>query len=318
MKFLLSILLLTPLVARAAAPVVTNIANFPSVSVAYTNYVGVAIVTNQISVGTDQDWASILLQIRDGFTNHFGGAQYSSLGAWDTNHGGLNIVAEGDGVVSPGLIFNGQISTNTGNEPMIEFSGSEVFPGGDASMNKTLFGFDNDFAHLVNGGRWMLQCFESHGTYSGGYPDSVGYIGINAIVPDANLHVVNSATVNDDRPKTNVVSIFEGRSDQIGDLAQWKLTGGPTLSSIPKSGGFASFSTDSAIAISTTGWTNTFGKNAVVRFDGTAMTYTVYNNAGTPIYTNTVALGHSTELLQASGKIIITAGTGVSGVASPF
>jgi hypothetical protein len=51
MKFLSGVLLLLAVSAQAAAPVVTNIANFPSVSVAYTNYVAEAKFTNGVSIG---------------------------------------------------------------------------------------------------------------------------------------------------------------------------------------------------------------------------------------------------------------------------
>lgn len=87
---------------------------------------------------------------------------------------------------------------------------------------------------------------------------------------------------------------------------------------ISASTGFKSLAADATVSIASTGWTNSFGKAAVVRFDGTAMTYTVYDNAGTSLYTNAVSVGHSTELLQTGAKLIITAGTGVSGRASPF
>jgi hypothetical protein len=43
--------------ARAASPVITNIANFPSVSVAYTNYVSELITTNGITLGGQRNTA---------------------------------------------------------------------------------------------------------------------------------------------------------------------------------------------------------------------------------------------------------------------
>jgi hypothetical protein len=85
-------------------------------------------------------------------------------------------------------------------------------------------------------------------------------------------------------------------------------------------GGFSSQAPDAAVTIASTGWTNTFGKNAVVYMDSAAgITFTVYNNAVTPIYTNsTTATGVSTVLLQPSGRVIITAGTLGVGRATPF
>jgi len=81
--------------------------------------------------------------------------------------------------------------------------------------------------------------------------------------------------------------------------------------------GFASTDTTAAVNIAATGWTNTFGKNAVVYFDGVGVTATVYNNAGTAIYTNATSLGGGSILLQPSGKVILS-GTSVVGRAAPF
>lgn len=82
--------------------------------------------------------------------------------------------------------------------------------------------------------------------------------------------------------------------------------------------GIASTVPTAAVTIAATGWTNTFAKNATVYFDGTAVTATVYNNAGTAIYTNAVAItGMGTVNLQPSGKVILS-GTGVTGRATVF
>lgn len=83
--------------------------------------------------------------------------------------------------------------------------------------------------------------------------------------------------------------------------------------------GFASGASDSAVTIAATGWTNTFGKNAVVYTTGTNVTYTVYNGAGTAIYTNLTTTGvlDTSVLLQPDGKVIIS-GTAVFGRATPF
>jgi hypothetical protein len=83
--------------------------------------------------------------------------------------------------------------------------------------------------------------------------------------------------------------------------------------------GFSSAATDAAVTISATGWTNTFSKNAVVYMTGTNVTYTVFNNAGTAIYTNLTTSGvlDTSILLQPSGKVIAS-GTAVFGRATPF
>jgi hypothetical protein len=83
-------------------------------------------------------------------------------------------------------------------------------------------------------------------------------------------------------------------------------------------GGFASTDTTAAVSIAATGWTNTTTKSATVDFDGTTMTWTVYNSAGTAIYTNATAhTGAMSRVIQPSGKIIIT-GTDVVGRAAPL
>ncbi|PYJ07330.1 MAG: hypothetical protein DMF06_16005 [Verrucomicrobia bacterium] len=103
-----------------------------------------------------------------------------------------------------------------------------------------------------------------------------------------------------------------------------RTNNGTTVFSVAASGlassvaGFKSTDTTAAVNIATTGWTNTFGKNAVVYYDGTAVTAIVKNNAGTAVYTNAAALtGMSSILLQPSGAVILS-GTGVKGRATPF
>lgn len=73
------------------------------------------------------------------------------------------------------------------------------------------------------------------------------------------------------------------------------------------------------MAITATGWTNSFSKEAEVWFVGTNVTYTIANNAGTSIRTNITGTGVDTLhlLLQTGGKMIVTIGT-VVGSANPF
>lgn len=100
-----------------------------------------------------------------------------------------------------------------------------------------------------------------------------------------------------------------------GTTATWITYGGISAST----NGIATGPTDAAVTIAATGWTNTFGKNAVVYLTGTNVTYTVYNNAGTAIYTNLTTSGvmDTSILLQPSGKVIAS-GTAVFGRATPF
>lgn len=103
----------------------------------------------------------------------------------------------------------------------------------------------------------------------------------------------------------------------------WETSAGGVLASVQIDGlvstvaGLSSSVSTTPIAITATGVTNTFGKLAQALFDGVGLTFTVYNGAGTPIYTNTAALAGGCAILQANGKIIIT-GTGAVGTLSPL
>ncbi len=108
--------------------------------------------------------------------------------------------------------------------------------------------------------------------------------------------------------------IFKGRNNNGSTVMQISSVG--LVSANP---GFSSLATDAAVAISATGWTNSFGKLAVIAWRGTAASATIYNNSGTATSTNTTVVGQTgTIILQASGKFIITAGTAISGVANPL
>lgn len=134
--------------------------------------------------------------------------------------------------------------------------------------------------------------------------------GINTETPAANLEIVNSY-VGQSYPIQNWKKRVSNVETTMGSMSVAGL--------MTTAGGFGSSATDSATPIAATGWTNTFDKNAVVYVNGTAATYTIANNAGTLVRTNSVAAGAtSTAILQPNGKLIITAGTGISGSAVPF
>jgi hypothetical protein len=86
--------------------------------------------------------------------------------------------------------------------------------------------------------------------------------------------------------------------------------------SVPSS--VASTDTTAAVSIAATGWTNTFGKNATVFADGTNITFKVFNNAGTAVYTNTAAHTGALSIPLQSGGAVIISGTGVHGQATAF
>ena len=90
-------------------------------------------------------------------------------------------------------------------------------------------------------------------------------------------------------------------------------------SAITSTNGVASYSLVAPVVINSTGWTNIWPtNNAIVYFDGTAMTFTNKNSAGTQLYTNALAhTGAMSVILQPNGAVMI-GGTGVKGIATPF
>jgi hypothetical protein len=82
--------------------------------------------------------------------------------------------------------------------------------------------------------------------------------------------------------------------------------------------GVASFSQTAPVNIAATGWTNIWStNNAVVYFDGTAVTMNIVKADGTGVYTNATALGNGQAHLH-PGWWLILSGTGVTGRAVPF
>ncbi len=113
-------------------------------------------------------------------------------------------------------------------------------------------------------------------------------------------------------------------TNSISSLGTLAVTGASTLSgavtatSIVSTNGFSSLDSTAAAAIAATGYTNTLGKICRVFFNGTAMTYTMFDSAGSSYYTNAVALtGSEMVILQASEAVTIS-GTGVAGVRKPL
>jgi hypothetical protein len=82
--------------------------------------------------------------------------------------------------------------------------------------------------------------------------------------------------------------------------------------------GVSSLDTTAAVDIAATGYTNTLGKLCRVFFNGTAVTYTMFDSAGSAYYTNAVAFtGSGMILLQASEAVTIS-GTSVTGRRKPL
>ncbi len=105
---------------------------------------------------------------------------------------------------------------------------------------------------------------------------------------------------------TNVVIIGSGASVGATGANKVIIGGDMTLQSTA----FSSLATDAAVAISATGWTNSYGKDAFAWAQGTNVTYVIYNNAGTAVRTNTLVAGtHILIPLQSLGKFIVTAGS---------
>jgi hypothetical protein len=91
--------------------------------------------------------------------------------------------------------------------------------------------------------------------------------------------------------------------------------------SLTVTNGVASFASAASIAITATGWTNSYTVNAVVDFHATLadLNWYIKNSAGTGVYTNTTGLAaHATAILQPGGALVITAGTSPAGTARQF
>ncbi len=121
----------------------------------------------------------------------------------------------------------------------------------------------------------------------------------------------------------NGVLVLDSRNTGY-DLIAGRTNNGTRVFTVASSGlttaaaGFKSTAIDAAVHGTSAGWTNTFGKAAVIRFDGSALIYNVFNNALTSIYTNTVAVGHDETIIQSTGKILFTSGSVSQWVAAPF
>lgn len=116
---------------------------------------------------------------------------------------------------------------------------------------------------------------------------------------------------------SGVFQINNGGVNAYRDLKLRNLTAvsGGSITSVD---GFSSTSTTAAVDGGTGGYTNAMGKVAVCEIDGIGLTYTIYNNAGTAMYTNPATVIHAEVLLQNGGKVLVTAGTGVTTRARPF
>lgn len=424
MRFLFALLLALPLAARAAAPVATNIANFPSVSVHYTNYLAEGIVTNGLTLGGVRmtNWPSggiagtviatgtpvvgDLLSASDtsgtngvwasrSFTNTAPGTASAASGVtnlvlppgflvaggtpgYNAGTNGLVVFPDGTGLwnIDPydPARYNSDAIIFTANMTNTDFS---LSPGGFGfntwafdSGSSLIVGTNNGYAFSVAATLWLKRPFNEspidfsggsfpntdYGIYGTGLSESHGIaasvgnaggssgvgvgvlglargqssisIGTAGISKIGATNVIGgyfstySANQNLD-PSVSAVILANNRDSGLPLIVCLTNSSSQVFAVAPSglttaNAGFSSTATDSLAVIAATGWTNSFGKNAVVRFDGTAMTYVVYNNAGTAQYTNAVSVGHATELLQTGGKLIITAGTGVSGTASPF
>lgn len=102
----------------------------------------------------------------------------------------------------------------------------------------------------------------------------------------------------------------------------WNFASNGTFSgSITATNGVASYASAATIAITATGWTNSYTVNAVVDFHASIadLQWYIKNSAGTGVYTNVTGLAaHATAILQPGGALVITAGTTPAGTARQF
>jgi len=240
-------------------------------------------------------------------TNAFG---WIGQGDYDTSstNGSLVFYGERNAPGGSPISFLGAWADVAYDDPVIGFNA--FTPSADALAQKTMFGFYND-GKIAQNGRYAVQIYESHGTFAGGYPDQVAFLGVNTVSPVSPLHVINPPNTNGDDPKTNVVATIEGRADQTGDLAQWKLTGGPVLASVSKDGTIIApafvMSGSSVKTDTTSGHTGTF--QAYDNDDAQYRTFATLLNGNTPSLTIAPPTG-GTVTLQG----LLKAADGTSGI----
>ena len=119
--------------------------------------------------------------------------------------------------------------------------------------------------------------------------------------------IAQSASASD-----SLGTVTEGNTTVNGSLnVSGNANAGGTITAF----GVGSLATNTA-AIASTGWTNTTSVNMEADVVATAATYTVYNAAGTPVFTNMAFTGVIPHILQPGGKI--TAASGLGGSAHAF
>lgn len=196
---------------------------------------------------------------------------------------------------------------------ILDLSGSEV-AGGVPTVKSFTNTADNARISVnnntVQGFNWLLSTGVDY-----------GYPGFNV---DQSWH---NKTLGQFAGSNLVFSVVNGNMmAQSISAASISITGGlnawgsATFGGVAASGavtaqGVGSLATNTA-NITPTGWTNTTGVNMEADVVATAATYTVYNGAGTPVFTNPAFTGVITHILQPGGKI--TAASGLAGSAHAF
>lgn len=278
--------------------------NTPLGNIISTGYLSLSDQTNQISVSTNGT-----LQLD---------------GSAITGGGGGDIVATNDNTALS--VFNSS-DLASAQKPVFNYgSGTAYAVLADASQtngtgaNVALYGSSAGTAKWNIGGVGVVYGTTSGTTNSGLYGSAATY-GTSAVFNALVGELVNDESAVPELIQETSVLLLDNR-DTAAPLIIARDNGVTKFSVATNglatvAGGVASTDTTAAVTIAATGWTNTFGKNAVVYYDGTNITAKVYNNAGTAIYTNTAALSGGSVLLQPSGAVVLS-GTGVNGRATPF
>ena len=132
--------------------------------------------------------------------------------------------------------------------------------------------------------------------------------------------LITGATLYRDGTRDSISTdygLLPTNAPNVGDILTVTATGTRWSGLTNLTAGVGSMATDPAVNIAPTGWTNNFGKSAIVFFDGTGIIYKVKNNAGTFVYTNITLLLGGSVILQPNGAVTIS-GTSVKGRATPF
>lgn len=256
-------------------------ANYASLSV------GSGVASGAYSFAANNGQASGQYSFASGGGTASGNYSFSANSG--TASGPVSFACGGSSTASGFYAFtSGQLTTAAANASAA--FGAYTYAGSDYGFVSGYYNTDGNggLAHFVSG-----------------YQNSVADNLNRCTVMGSQAHALHDATflwsdgTTLNSSTNNEFSIFASKSI--------RLLGSPVKLDV----GIASLATN-AVNGAASGWTNSTGVDTTVAVSGVAVGFTLYNNAGTPIYTNAAGSTTFYPRVQAFGKIIVTAGTAVT------